>query len=69
MQMVIVATPPSARNELIATPAKAGKHILLEKPVARSMSEATKVVEICERAGGHTWRTFSTSNARSVIVS
>lgn len=51
IQMVIIATPPSVRNELIATLAKAGKHILLEKPVARSMSEATQVVEICERAG------------------
>ncbi len=51
VQMVIVATPPSVRIELIETLAKAGKHILLEKPVARTMDESVQVVEICERAG------------------
>lgn len=51
IEMVIVATPPSVRIELIETLAKAGKHILLEKPVARTSAEAVKVVEICERAG------------------
>lgn len=51
VQFVIVATPPSVRIELIAALASAGKHILLEKPVARTTAEATRVVEICERAG------------------
>ena len=51
IQVVIVATPPSVRIELIETLARAGKHILLEKPVARTLDEATQVVEICERAG------------------
>lgn len=51
VQVVIVATPPSVRIELIETLARAGKHILLEKPVARTLDEATQVVEICERAG------------------
>jgi predicted dehydrogenase len=51
IQMVIVATPPSVRIELIQTLAKAGKHILLEKPVARNLAEATQVVKICADAG------------------
>lgn len=51
VQMVIVATPPSVRIALIQTLAGAGKHILLEKPVARTTDEAVQVVEICERAG------------------
>ncbi|MGQ7846892.1 Gfo/Idh/MocA family protein [Granulosicoccus sp. 3-233] len=51
IQVVIVATPPSVRIELIETLARAGKHILLEKPVARTLDEATQVVDICERAG------------------
>lgn len=51
IQMVIVATPPSVRIDLISALAKAGKHILLEKPVARSLQEAEQVVEICESAG------------------
>ena len=48
---MIVATPPSVRIELIEVLAQAGKHILLEKPVARTADEAVQVIEICERAG------------------
>jgi UDP-N-acetyl-2-amino-2-deoxyglucuronate dehydrogenase len=51
IQMAIVATPPDVRSEVIEPLAKAGKHILLEKPVARTTEEAVRVVEICERAG------------------
>lgn len=51
IQMAIVATPPSVRRDVIEVLAKAGKHILLEKPVARTSSEALDVVEICENAG------------------
>ena len=51
VQMAIVATPPKVRNEVIEPLAQAGKHILLEKPVARTTEEAIEVVEICEKAG------------------
>lgn len=51
IQMAIVATPPSVRIELITALASAGKHILLEKPVARTTAEAEEVVRICEDAG------------------
>lgn len=50
IQMVIVATPPSVRIELIETLIKAGKHILLEKPIGRTLEEAVQVVEMCEGA-------------------
>ncbi|MCF2904002.1 Gfo/Idh/MocA family oxidoreductase [Octadecabacter sp. CECT 8868] len=51
VQFVIVATPPSVRADLIRTLAQAGKHILLEKPVGRTLAEAKQVVDICEREG------------------
>ena len=51
IRFVIVATPPSVRIELIKSLANAGKHILLEKPVARNIDESRQVVEICDRAG------------------
>lgn len=51
IQVVIVATPPSVRIDLISALAKAGKHVLLEKPIARTVAEAETVVEICEQAG------------------
>lgn len=51
ISMAIVATPPNVRKDIIEEFAKAGKHILLEKPVARTTQEALEVVEICEREG------------------
>ncbi len=51
IQVAIVATPPSVRNDVIEELARAGKHILLEKPVGRTLEEATEVVEICEGEG------------------
>jgi len=49
--MAIVATPPSVRKEVIEGLAKTGTHILLEKPVGRTVEEALEVVRICEREG------------------
>ncbi len=51
IHLAIVATPPSIRHEVIEVLVKAGKHILLEKPVGRSIEEAQEVVEICKHAG------------------
>lgn len=51
IDFAIVATPPSVRKDVIAKLAGAGKHILLEKPVGRTVEEAEEVVAICERAG------------------
>ncbi len=51
VQIAIVATPPSVRIGLIRSLAVAGKHILLEKPVARNVAESVEVVDICEGAG------------------
>ena len=73
ISVAIVATPPSVRKEVIEVLAKAGKHILLEKPVARTLEEAQKVVEICEREGvmlgmlfQHRMRASSVAAARYV---
>lgn len=51
VQIVVVATPPNVRIDLITKLAAAGKHILLEKPVARNVEEALEVAKVCERAG------------------
>lgn len=47
----IVATPPQVRLQVIDPLVRAGKHILLEKPVARTTGEAEDVVALCEAAG------------------
>ncbi|WP_305971768.1 MULTISPECIES: Gfo/Idh/MocA family protein [unclassified Mameliella] len=51
VEIAIVATPPNVRKAVIEPLVRAGKHILLEKPVARTVQEACEIAEICERAG------------------
>lgn len=50
LDFVILATPPSARLQIVETLAKAGKPILMEKPVARNLAEAVVLVKVCEDA-------------------
>lgn len=45
---VIIATPPNQRVEIVEAMAAAGKHILMEKPVERTLAAATALVELCE---------------------
>lgn len=47
----IVVTPPNARLEIVRVLAGAGKHILMEKPVERTLAAAREIVDICDRAG------------------
>lgn len=46
----IVLTPPNARMEIVEALAKAGKHVLMEKPLERNLTNARKIVEICEQS-------------------
>ncbi|AKP00117.1 putative dehydrogenase (plasmid) [Marinovum algicola DG 898] len=51
VDFAVIVTPPDARATLIRPLAAAGKHILLEKPVARTAAEAREVVAIARAAG------------------
>lgn len=44
---VIIATPPNARRDLVRLFASAGKHVLLEKPIERSVEAAEEIVQLC----------------------
>lgn len=48
---VAFAVPPDVQAPLATRAAKAGKHIVLEKPVAASIDEATALVDAVERTG------------------
>lgn len=50
IQAVILITPPDARADYVHSLAKAGKHILMEKPVERTTDAATDLVEVAEAA-------------------
>jgi predicted dehydrogenase len=51
VDFVILTTPPNARAEIVEVLTKAGKPILMEKPVERDLPRATALVEHCEAAG------------------
>ncbi|WP_426127468.1 Gfo/Idh/MocA family protein [Pararhizobium sp. PWRC1-1] len=47
---VVILTPPSTHLELVKRAAKAGKQVLLEKPLEISLTRSRQVVETAERA-------------------
>lgn len=51
IEAVLVLTPPNAREEIVAAAARAGKHVLMEKPVERTTAAAERIVASCENAG------------------
>ncbi|MDH5689272.1 MAG: Gfo/Idh/MocA family oxidoreductase [Candidatus Bathyarchaeota archaeon] len=48
---VSICTPPFAHAKIACDAAKAGKHVLCEKPMAMNADEAEKMVEACKEAG------------------
>jgi len=48
---VYIASPNRFHAEHTITAARAGKHVLIEKPMAISLEETQKMVEECEKAG------------------
>ena len=48
VDFVILLTPPSARLEIVKTLAAAGKPILMEKPIERSLQGARDIVEAAQ---------------------
>ncbi len=51
LDFAILTTPPDARVEIVAALAEAGKPILMEKPVERSLAAAKEICAICADAG------------------
>jgi predicted dehydrogenase len=47
---VIIATNDEAHVEPVAAAARAGKHILLEKPIATTLPDADKIIAICKKS-------------------
>jgi UDP-N-acetyl-2-amino-2-deoxyglucuronate dehydrogenase len=51
VEAILILTTPNAREELVAAAARAGKHVLMEKPVERSLAAAERIVASCDQAG------------------
>jgi predicted dehydrogenase len=48
---VSICTPPSSHCEIAVAAAAAGKHVLLEKPMARNVEECEEIIGAAARAG------------------
>jgi predicted dehydrogenase len=51
LQAVSVCTPSGTHGELGCAVARAGKHVLVEKPIDISLEKADALIEACDRAG------------------
>lgn len=50
VDFVVICTPPNARRDIMQRLVTAKKPMLMEKPVERTLSSATALVELCEDA-------------------
>jgi predicted dehydrogenase len=53
VEVVDVLTQPDLREEVVAAAARAGKHVIVEKPLGRTVEECVRMVEAAEAAGVH----------------
>ena len=51
VDIVYVATPPSSHEDYTLLAANAGKHVLVEKPMAMSAVQARRMIDACSEAG------------------
>ena len=51
VNIVYVATPPSSHMEYIIAAARAGKHVLCEKPMALNAAQCDRMIAACDDAG------------------
>lgn len=51
VEAVHVCTPHSLHIDHVVAAAEAGKHVLVEKPMALSVSECDRMIDACEKAG------------------
>jgi predicted dehydrogenase len=51
IQAVYICSPAQHHCEHVIAAARAGKHILCEKPMARTVTECERMVRVCEQAG------------------
>lgn len=51
VEAVYIASPPAAHLEQVTACARAGKHVLCEKPLGVTLAEAEAMVAVCREAG------------------
>jgi len=51
VDMVTIGAPNNLHCEMVVACAEAGKHVVCEKPLCRTMEEADRMIAACDRAG------------------
>ena len=51
VDIIVVTSPPNAHVGQVLAAAENGKHVLVEKPLARDSAECVAMIEACDRAG------------------
>src|SRR5690606_31119338 len=51
LDAVLLVTPPNAREAVVAAAGRAGKPVLMEKPIERSLAAAEHIVALADAAG------------------
>jgi predicted dehydrogenase len=73
LEAVAIATPPHTHYDLVRRALEAGKHVLVEKPLARTVAEASELIALADQLGqvlmpGHTFLySPSVNKVRSLI--
>ncbi len=50
IDVICIATPPFHHKEAVIAASKAGKHVIVEKPIAINLMEADEMIESCKQA-------------------
>lgn len=51
VDIISIVTPPAVHVDIARECMKAGKHVLIEKPLATTLTDATKIIETSEKTG------------------
>ena len=51
VQAVVVATPTALHRDIVVAAARAGRHVLCEKPMAMTVAECAQMISAAEKAG------------------
>ncbi len=73
VEAVSICTPNSSHHSITIAAAKAGKHVLCEKPVSMNLADAQEMIDACATAGvvfqvGHHMRSWAAAAKAKQII-
>lgn len=68
VDVINICTPNGLRLPLAEEAALAGKHLVVEKPIAISLKEADRIIEACDRSGVHLMCVFQLRHGKSAMA-